>query len=181
MTDVCIFVPCSDHAIWGAGQLDPGSLPSCLRERRLLWIVNGGESHSSCAPDRLHLPQRVLARFSARALHEDVVWQPPFGRPMKLLPSNWPTGKTAKDCSTAAEISRAETGWLRRHGVRYFESTRLATTHAPLMFDALHFTSYWQPCNSTFPEMALALWLLAARVALKPPAEVGHDASACQT
>uniref|UniRef100_A0A7S4KES3 Uncharacterized protein n=1 Tax=Prymnesium polylepis TaxID=72548 RepID=A0A7S4KES3_9EUKA len=150
----------SYQAVWGAAQLQPDVLPPCFHRRRLLWVVNGAQVHEllSCSNDRLHLPRRVLARFSPKALRERVVWQPAAGAYF----DDW-------NCSeTTADVAAAEVAWLKQNGVRYYNNTKLMSQHAPLMQDAKHWTYYWAPCHLTFPEMTLVSALQAVRAAVLP-------------
>ena len=151
----------SYQAAWGATRLQPDVLPACFRKRRVLWVVNGAPAHElqGCAANKWELPQTVLAGFSERALRERVVWQPAAGA---YFDDN--------NCTeTTADVAASEVWWLKRAGVRYYDNTKLAARHAPLMQDAKHWTYYWAPCHGTFPEMTLVSALLAVRAALLPP------------
>ena len=78
------------------------------------------------------------------------------------------------ECATidADQVAAVEHDWLAAHGVRHYNYTALALDFAPLMFDAIHFTYYWVPCERTFPEMARLVAQLALQSAAGQPVQV---------
>ena len=168
------------HALWGASAVQPSTLPDCLLStgrprRRLLWVLNGASLHEleQCAPQRLALPQTVLANFfpskpsSMDHLHT-VVWQPAAGGFLQ------PGGR---DCAgeTNEQLAEVEKPWLREHGVLVFDYATLAAEYAPFMMDGRHFSYYFaRRCASTSIELAD----LGAHLALS--AGLGRTLSVCR-
>jgi len=166
----------------------------------VLWVVNGGGLHEMefCSDRRWSLPQIVLRNFGAAALRDTVVWQPAGGAAalcpafLFFAPRLFFTFLTVctplfaggflmrssrrfkGECATidADQVAAVEHDWLAAHGVRHYNYTALALDFAPLMFDAIHFTYYWVPCERTFPEMARLVAQLGLQSAAGHPVEV---------
>jgi len=180
------------QATWGAMPIDPSSLPSCLQtvsyssagkssymlqnrrtgsRKPVLWIMNGCGLHEMefCDERRFSLPQNVLSRFSEDVVRGSVIWQT-VGAGFTMKASNRFKGECAQ--VNAHQISSLEYAWLSSRGIRSYNYTQVALQYAPLMFDAIHFTYYWEPCTHTFPEMARLVTQLAFQQALEQPVEV---------
>ena len=156
------------HAQFGAVPIDPSSLPTCLRGKRMehvLWVINGSPLHELCACSerRWNLPATVMGKMTA-AMRERVVWQPGGAAFLK------PTECTDE---TMVNISQTESRWLEQHSVRQYDYFSLALEYAPLMADGRHFTYHYLRCNETFPELAY----VAARLALQ--AGLGRPVAVC--
>mmetsp|Transcript_5896 Transcript_5896/g.12979 ORF Transcript_5896/g.12979 Transcript_5896/m.12979 type:complete len:186 (-) Transcript_5896:325-882(-) len=145
--------------------------------RTLLWIASGSGLHEmemcdpSIAPNWQKLPERVLSNFPAHILKASVLWHTVGGGFTKRHLKRY-QGVCAN--VTARTVADLEISRLRRMGVAYTDFAEVAETFAPLMFDGIHFTSWYDgvSCSSTFPELAGLTAVLALQRAVQRPLDL---------
>mmetsp|Transcript_5852 Transcript_5852/g.19247 ORF Transcript_5852/g.19247 Transcript_5852/m.19247 type:complete len:175 (+) Transcript_5852:105-629(+) len=122
-----------------------------------------------CSPLRGVLPQTVLTNFPRRTLQSHLVYQPAGGGFLMRSAKRFKGECASID---AHQVSALETAWLDAVRVRHYNYTDVAIRHAPLMFDAIHFTYYWVKCEQTFPEMARLVAQLGLQHAMHKPLQL---------
>ena len=122
-----------------------------------------------CSPLRGVLPQTVLSNFPRRTLQSHLVYQPAGGGFLMRSAKRFKGECASID---AHQVAALETAWLDASRVRHYNYTDVALRHAPLMFDAIHFTYYWVKCEQTFPEMARLVAQLGLQHAMHKPLQL---------
>ena len=127
--------------------------------RPILWVVNGGALHEFSRSHKADgLAERALSHFAPHTLRHDIVWQPGGGTVANPAHAAWsaalkqarrnaalkgapPLPANFSDNAPPAallyeRVPPDDVGWLRAHGVRWFNYTRLsaetAVRRAPL-------------------------------------------------
>jgi hypothetical protein len=109
----------------------------------------------------------VLSHFS-RQLLQSTIWQTVGGGFTKRA-----LGKYQGACKdiAARTVAASEIAWLREHDVPFSDFAAVSEKFASFMFDAIHFTSWFDgvPCATTFPELAALNAQLILQIAVGRP------------